>query len=454
MRRKTDVRMAALAAAAFCAAVLAALAARPVPRLLAGHFLPTPGAVVYRTAVPGPAVEESLRDALNSGPASDPLEREALAAAAAGRLPTLRAEMPRLRDPRYAEGASASARHTTASSQEPARGDAPSRRARQTASVTEALSNGPSGGRAAARRGGGSAQDTFASTERRTQPSPPRAGHEAPSRAAAALPRLAPFERERAAADARRAANGKRLSSPRESPLFAAMKKHTARKERADEPAASRESKPARFHPLTLSGLLGRRALHPPPSSLQPPSALAALSAAAAPVAAVPAGLAQVEAIDPARLGHDRRAGAHWDGDQWHSGSVRGVENAGTWTWLYHETGHWWASAGREQLLRRDGLWWTKQNGVWFVVHDGEPWAVRPFHDWEAEGLFHPATGTEMVYSRDFTKVAVVTPGHGAVVFDAATGAELGAIPEDQMPARRRPRAPERLPLPKDVFAR
>src|SRR6185312_2066344 len=68
-------------------------------------------------------------------------------------------------------------------------------------------------------------------------------------------------------------------------------------------------------------------------------------------------------------------------------------------------------------------------------------------------GLFEPASGTEVVYSRDFARAAVITPGEGAQVFDATTGAALGRIPEALMPPRRRPHPPLNPRLPSDVFA-
>ncbi len=40
-----------------------------------------------------------------------------------------------------------------------------------------------------------------------------------------------------------------------------------------------------------------------------------------------------------------------------------------------------------------------------------------------------------MIYSKDFARVAVITPGAGAEVFDAATGEELARIPEERLPA-------------------
>jgi hypothetical protein len=215
-----------------------------------------------------------------------------------------------------------------------------------------------------------------------------------------------------------------------------------------------------RFRPLLLSKILGPRPLTPPPAGLAPPRALARLAALrpsrdrrGVALADVPASLALLEEIDPATLRRDRRRGAHWDAEQWHAGAARGLLIQGAWAWLYREGERWWAVSAEGPLARHDGVWWLKEGNFWFVVHDGQPWAWRPFHEWDAEGLFQPGTATEMVYSRDFKRVAVISPGEGAEVFDAADGRLLETIPEARMPPRRRPKAPEFLSLPKDSFA-
>ena len=169
---------------------------------------------------------------------------------------------------------------------------------------------------------------------------------------------------------------------------------------------------------------------------------------------AATAGLAALDEVDPAALKPDRRKGEHWDGVQFHDGDVRGLVRDDAWLWLRREGPNWWAFADGRAELRRDGVWWTKEKGVWFVVHEGRPWAWRSFQDWNAQGLFQPASETEMVYSRDFTRVAMVTPGEGAEVFDAETGEKLADIPEARMPARRRPHVPSELTLPSDVFGK
>ncbi len=190
--------------------------------------------------------------------------------------------------------------------------------------------------------------------------------------------------------------------------------------------------------------------MEPPPALLALPGRRPESDNAGRPTPSTFADLASVESLNPAELSHDRHAGPHWDKDQWHDGPARGLDQGGSWLWTYRDGARLWALAGQpaEPLLRRGGVWWMKHEGMWFVVHQGEPWALRNFADWGAQGLFHPATGTQIVYSSDYTRAAVITPGQGAEVFDARTGALIGSIPEDRMPAPRRPRAPESLPTP------
>ncbi len=227
------------------------------------------------------------------------------------------------------------------------------------------------------------------------------------------------------------------------------------------ERGAKRGSADRRLKPLLLASLIGPRALRPPPAGLVPPPTPAdwaerrpARAENGRELSGAAAGLAALDSTDPATLGRDRRKDAHWDADAWHDREVRGLVRDGGWLRLQEEDGRWWAFAGGGAQLRHDGVWWMKERGIWFVVHEGRPWAWRSFQDWDAQGLFEPSSGTEMVYSQDFARVAVITPGEGAAVFDAATGAELARVPEEGMPPRRRPKAPAELRLPPDVFAR
>ncbi|MBI4059849.1 MAG: hypothetical protein HY403_00310 [Elusimicrobia bacterium] len=216
-----------------------------------------------------------------------------------------------------------------------------------------------------------------------------------------------------------------------------------------------------RARPLLLSKMLGRGALRPPPASVTPPDLsrlerrkpLSLPDGAPVPLRAYE--LDRIEAQDPRRAGTAcRRRAPHWDaGRIWHEGAARGVAADARWLWLWKEKTRWWAVHEPEfnaPLLRHQALWWSRQRGVWFALHDGELWSWRRFSEWDAEGLLRLADGVEMVYSADFTKVAVITPGAGAALYDAGTGALLGEWLESELP-RRRPRAPEALRLPRGI---
>lgn len=228
---------------------------------------------------------------------------------------------------------------------------------------------------------------------------------------------------------------------------------------------ATRKSKSAtarrRVRPLLLSKLLGRDALRPPSSSIVPPdlSGLQGRKPLLLPDgASVPTRtyeLDRIEASDPRRAqAACRRRAPHWDiGPRWHDGAAHGLIADARWLWLWKEQTRWWAVPEAEfkaALLRHRGLWWSKQRGVWFALHDGELWTWRRFSRWDAEGLLRLADGVELVYSADFAKVAVITPGEGAVLYDAATGAELGEWLEGELP-RRRPRVSAELRLPSGI---
>lgn len=215
-----------------------------------------------------------------------------------------------------------------------------------------------------------------------------------------------------------------------------------------------------KVRPLLLSSALGRGALRPPPASIVPPdlTGLAARRplrlADGSPTPSQPYGLERLEALDPRRAGAPcRRRARHWDeGGPWHDGQARGLAADARWLWLWKDETRWWAlrAPNEPPLLSHHGLWWSKRRGVWFALHGGELWSWRRFAAWDAEGLLRLADGVELVYSADFAKVAVITPGAGAVLYDARTGAELGEWEEDELP-RRRPRAPSGLRLPRGI---
>ena len=224
---------------------------------------------------------------------------------------------------------------------------------------------------------------------------------------------------------------------------------------------AAKATRRRRVKPLLLSKLLGRGALRPPPASLVAPN-LSRLNARrplrmpnGTPVPTRAYDLDLLEAQDPRLAGSttDSRRSDHWDaGPLWHAGSARGLIADARWLWLWKDKTRWWAVREPQEspLFRHKGLWWSKQRRVWFALHDGELWSWRRFAEWDAEGLIRLTDGVELVYSADFTKVAVITPGEGAVLYDAYTGAELGHWRESELP-RRRPRAPAELRLPHGI---
>lgn len=250
-----------------------------------------------------------------------------------------------------------------------------------------------------------------------------------------------------AAAD-RRAGLDLRRRPARSASLFAPVSPPVRRDRRG-------QVKTIRFRPPRLSLLLGPRPLRPPPSELRPPLSLAGLSArrpeidaSGSPLPPPASKLSALESIDPEVLPADRRRAAHWDEGSWHDGHARGLARDGGWVWLDKDGERWWGLAAQTSLVRHQQRWWLREQGVWCLLHQGEPWVWRRFQDWGQEGLYHPATGTEIVYSADLARAAVITPGEGAVVYEILSGRELGRIPEEFMPARRRPKAPRSLTLP------
>ena len=236
-------------------------------------------------------------------------------------------------------------------------------------------------------------------------------------------------------------------------PLFRPPKRSDAFKK-----AAARRRRP---RPPLLSKMLGRGALRPPPSTLKPPD-LAGLNGkrptSSPEGAAVPTRAPdplRLETLDPRKAGAapDRRQKPHWDGGLlWHDGEARGVIDDARWLWLWTKGSRWWAAPEPDgpPLLHHHGLWWSKRRGVWFVQHEGEPWTWRRLAEWDAQGLVRLRDGVQLLYSADFTKVAVLTPGEGAVLYDAVTGEELGQWLESELP-RRRPRPPADLRLPRGI---
>ncbi len=226
--------------------------------------------------------------------------------------------------------------------------------------------------------------------------------------------------------------------------------------------AAQRARRPPRFKPIRLDRALGPYAIRPPGDVAGP--TLAQLSPRqplakpdGKPARWTEAPLRWLETVDPAAPAPPcRKRDGHWHGEQegrfYHAGIGRGLALDDAWLWLARLERRWWAlpDAERAPWLRHRGRWWVRDDGVWFVLHEGESWAWRHFARWEAEGLIHPGTGTAIVYSADYARAAVITPGEGAVLFDALSGAELARWTEAELPPRWRP-APRDLNLPAGI---
>ena len=101
-------------------------------------------------------------------------------------------------------------------------------------------------------------------------------------------------------------------------------------------------------------------------------------------------------------------------------------------------------------LLWHGSHWWWRSSEAWFLLHEGEAWGYRYWEQWKEEGLIHPNSGTKMVYSADGSKVALITPGNGAQLFDAETGREIGSWTEQEMPKQPQPKAPAALNFPRN----
>ncbi len=217
-----------------------------------------------------------------------------------------------------------------------------------------------------------------------------------------------------------------------------------------------------RFRPILLSKLLGLGSIRPPPDDLTPPKfSFPERIPDEGPLGEkIPGGrpaALDLESVRPPVIPGRCGKKIHWHADSGgalrHEGPLWGHWARQRWSWLLKHERRWWlevppqAREGADvpPLARQGNHWWWKAGGRWFLLHQGEPWAYRSFESLRSEGLIHPETGTRMIYSADAKRVAVVTPGLGAVLFDAETGTELARWTEGQMPKPRRPAAPKTL---------
>lgn len=219
-----------------------------------------------------------------------------------------------------------------------------------------------------------------------------------------------------------------------------------------------------RFRPLLLSRLLGKKSIRPPKGPLKAPGfdlligripSRTDLNAPVDPRFETPRAIENILPPGLKSFPEPREAlkDFHWHGNAserfYHSGSDWGRAGPSGWAWFKRAQGRWWIQASPESVLvRHSSRWWWQANGVWFLLHEGQPWGYRYFPEWQSEGLINPGSGTIMIYSADGARIALVTPGRGAVVFDAYSGLEVSRLSEDQLPRRPQPRAPSHLSLP------
>lgn len=218
----------------------------------------------------------------------------------------------------------------------------------------------------------------------------------------------------------------------------------------------------AAFRPLLLSALLGKNAIRPPQGDIPVPnlSALAQRLPKTGPDGRswkpAAAQATHVESWRPPQrpLTECRKTKGHWHqaSGSWlyHDDKAWAATEEGRLGWMARQGGRWWAWTAEPEptWLSHQGRWWWKSEGVWFLLHQAQAWAYRLFLDGRAEGLFHPGTGTSMVYSQDGGRVAVVTPGAGAVLFDALTGREIRRWSEDELKTPKKPPTPSALTFP------
>ncbi|MBI5882501.1 MAG: hypothetical protein HZB91_05290 [Elusimicrobia bacterium] len=220
------------------------------------------------------------------------------------------------------------------------------------------------------------------------------------------------------------------------------------------------------FKPILLSKLLGKNAIRPPkgkiaaPDLSSLPARMPAVLPDGRPFQPEPPEPEGVEALEPPDPKAWSSAGtcpknSHWHRDSrslhYHDDEAWGLWQEGRWTWHVRKGARWWVSAGPKipTLLRHGRHWWWQASDLWFLLHQGQPWGYRQLTELGLDSLVHPASGTAMVYSEDGTRLALITPGQGAVLFDAETGAVLGRWTESEMPKPRKPKAPTSLTFPR-----
>lgn len=257
---------------------------------------------------------------------------------------------------------------------------------------------------------------------------------------------------------------GAELAAARENSALLTGGARSAARSGEREPADALERERAarrktiRVKKPSLSKLLGR-VLRPPKGKIAAPKAKPwarprpAFGPDGKPVETAAWPLEKLDELDAPAI-PCKRANAHWhseaSGAWMHDKAAWGRLSGRSWAWVQKEGGRWWAwtSPEAKPVLWHQKRWWLSAQGYWFLMHDGQPWGYWFLDRWGQEG-FENVAGQQIFYSADEKKVAVVTPGRGAELYDAATGAFLGSWGEDELPRRLRPKAPDALPAPR-----
>lgn len=240
------------------------------------------------------------------------------------------------------------------------------------------------------------------------------------------------------------------------SPLHAGFARPSSEDDEPASEAARRSRRGAhKLHPALLSKLLGKHALKSPQGVAVPSFKPWSLPIPAAgpggeEISPRPLGLAAAEGVAPPSA--CERGGSHWHDDpsgaRWlHEGKIWGRASEAGWAWAQRDGGRLWLypETSGAPLLRWEEHWWLRSRGLWFLMHDGAPWGARFLEEWGSEGFVHPS-GARMIYSADGSRVGLIEPDAGAILYDAQDGTELGRWTPQQLPKPRPAKVPSRLP--------
>ncbi|MBI5629545.1 MAG: hypothetical protein HY921_01535 [Elusimicrobia bacterium] len=219
---------------------------------------------------------------------------------------------------------------------------------------------------------------------------------------------------------------------------------------RGQLPAAGAYERLRRLKPPSFSRSLGAKPLRPPEASLAPPSGnpwagpLPRHLEDGTPIFPYGLSLDEAEAVEPPQL---KKLGAHHGKVHWHRndsghylhhGDLWGSWSRGHWSWLERQDSRWWlwANASAGALAWQQGHWWLREGERWFLLHQGTPWGYQALINRWGQGGYERPDGSQLLYSADGRRVAVIVSGEGAALYDALSGEALGYWPDSELPAR------------------